>query len=340
MREQRVGYIDLLRVMSAFAVVAIHVITLSMQENSRPLADEISALLENIHALLRWSVPVFCMITGFLFLGGEKKCTYKSLMPNIRHLTVLLVTAGSIFSLLQQVYEQEGFRTEMLPQAVRDVLSGNLWDHMWYLYMIIGIYLMLPAVAPFFRLNTSDTAVLCAVSFVFTVLLPDLSRVLGFQNAFSFPVAGYSFYVFLGGYLRKAGCGTAHLCAVFAGTVISVLLILFFPPYQKHGVQYLSVPVAVMSACIFMAVSVCFGRYSPGRIIKVLAACSEGIYVLHPFFLNLQIRVFQINPLSYTSLSALPVNCIFTFVISAAGAYFLKSVLHTCFGSLKRKPAE
>ena len=134
MERKRVGYIDLLRVVSAFAVVMIHVVSLS-STSCPTLQAGTKAVLEDIHNLLRWSVPVFCMITGFLFLGGEKECTYRSIRRNVVHLLVLLVLVGGFYSLLEQIYTERRFSPGMFLRAVNDLFTGNLWTHMWYLYM-------------------------------------------------------------------------------------------------------------------------------------------------------------------------------------------------------------
>lgn len=329
MERKRVGYIDLLRVISAFAVMMIHVVTLS-SISCRTLSPERRQMLENIHSLLRWSVPVFCMITGFLFLGKKRDCTYRSIAKNIVRLVLLLVFTGGFYSLLEQVYTAKHFLPEMLPRAVMDILTGNLWDHMWYLYMIIGVYLMLPVIAPFFEKNIAEIGTFCAVSFLLTILLPDASKRLGFANAFSLPIAGYSFYVIMGGFLGQIRYRVWHLWIAAAGLVAAVIL-LFSPLYEKSGMNYLSVPVALMAVSIFVIFGICFSRYHTGRIVRTLAVCSGGIYLLHPLFLNLQIKVLGINPLDYPAVLSVPFNCVIIFGISAIGVYLIKFIIANLF---------
>lgn len=325
MERKRVGYIDLLRVVSAFAVVMIHVVTLSgISCPSLPTGTK--AMLEDVHNLLRWSVPVFCMITGFLFLGGKKECTYRSIRRNVMHLLLLLVLVGGFYSLLEQIYTERRFSPTMFLRAASDLFTGNLWDHMWYLYMIIGVYLMLPVVAPFFRKESSEAGILCAISLLFTILLPDAAKLLGIKTEFSFPIAGYSFYVFMGGFLGRIRYRKWHLGVSVIGIIAGAILILS-PLYEKISINYRSLPVAMMAVGVFMTTAICFEKYVSGRIISILAFCSGGIYLLHPLFLNLQIRVFRINPLDYPMVLSVPINCVIIFGISALGVYLIKIII-------------
>ncbi len=325
MKRKRVGYIDLLRVVSAFAVVMIHVVSLS-STSCPTLPTGTKAVLEDIHNLLRWSVPVFCMITGFLFLGREKECTYRSIRRNVVHLLLLLVLVGGFYSLLEQIYTERRFSLAMLLRVASDLFTGNLWDHMWYLYMIIGVYLTLPVVAPFFRKEASEAGILCVLSFLLTILLPDVTKIAGIRTEFSFPIAGYSFYVFMGGFLGRIRYRRWQLAAAFAGIIAGGILMLS-PLYERITVNYRSLPVAMMAVGVFVIAAICFEKYVSGRIMSILALCSGGIYLLHPLFLNLQIKALRINPLNYPAVLSVPLNCVIIFGISAVGVYLIKFII-------------
>lgn len=56
---ERKHSIDLLRVISCLAVVAIHVISGPMSNYSGILDTNLTSILEKTHVLLNWSVPAF-----------------------------------------------------------------------------------------------------------------------------------------------------------------------------------------------------------------------------------------------------------------------------------------
>ncbi len=339
MPDKRIGFIDVLRVLAAVAVAATHVVTASSYVSSFPVSGRTEELLEQIHTLLRWSVPVFCMITGFLYLGTDRTCTYRSLVKRILRLLGALLAGGMVYSILEQAFTQRQIGISMIGQAFTDVLSGNVWDHLWYLYLAVGIYLVLPVFAPFFKSGSSkEIGILCTVSFLLSIVLPYAAEIFAAENAFYLPVSGYLFYVFLGGYLGKVKI--PHGC-VWTGVVLSViaaLILWFFPDFQEHlSKPYLSLPVCVMAVTVFAAAQVLLKDYHAGSWMRILSDCSWGVYLIHPLFLNVQLRLLGINPLSFPLMVSIPLNVFLLFFISAAAVYLTQRVTRIFFPVRKRK---
>ena len=67
MRERNYR-IDILRCVSAFFIVVIHVVSTSVTYNDTAVAQSTVRLLNAVHNLSGWAVPVFFMITGFFVL--------------------------------------------------------------------------------------------------------------------------------------------------------------------------------------------------------------------------------------------------------------------------------
>lgn len=63
-------YMDLLRVISAFAVIVIHVSGANWSKIDMHSSDWMGRMIFNLFG--RFSVCVFCMITGFLAAGLKK----------------------------------------------------------------------------------------------------------------------------------------------------------------------------------------------------------------------------------------------------------------------------
>lgn len=68
--ENRLLYLDILRIMAMFAVIILHI--------SGQYWDEMEMftyewnILNIYDSCVRWSVPIFAMISGALFLGKDK----------------------------------------------------------------------------------------------------------------------------------------------------------------------------------------------------------------------------------------------------------------------------
>lgn len=75
---ERKHSIDLLRVLSAFAIVVIHIVSAPVTNSNVEVDAGLVAVLEVIHSLMNWAVPVFFMVTGYCLLkkseGGSSLC--------------------------------------------------------------------------------------------------------------------------------------------------------------------------------------------------------------------------------------------------------------------------
>lgn len=72
MQTKKIEYIEWLRIISAFAVVGIHI---TMTQPNNYSVEEIGNInymvLTSVYAILQWAVPVFLMITGNLLLHSN-----------------------------------------------------------------------------------------------------------------------------------------------------------------------------------------------------------------------------------------------------------------------------
>ena len=79
--NQRKNYFDLLRVISSFAVVVIHVTSAAM--NTTEVSSQTYMANALLNSIMRWAVPVFFMISGALFLDPKREVTTKKLFTKI-----------------------------------------------------------------------------------------------------------------------------------------------------------------------------------------------------------------------------------------------------------------
>lgn len=84
--------------------------------------------------------------------------------------------------------------------------------------------------------------------------------------------------------------------------------------------------IAVLACCIFVLFAAAFHDYREGKFASLLSSCTWGIYIFHPLFLNLAIKVLHFYPLHYNPLLSIPLSCVGIFAVSAAFAYLLKHI--------------
>ncbi len=77
MSTSRILYLDLLRLLATFGVIFLHVFATGF---NGPIQhhDWYVALVGN--SLVRWSVPIFVMISGTLFLNPDKEVSLRSIL--------------------------------------------------------------------------------------------------------------------------------------------------------------------------------------------------------------------------------------------------------------------
>lgn len=159
MKKRESNY-ELLRIVSAIAVIMLHV----SGTYKDAITDEtvfgylyqehmIAALLYN--TLSRFAVPCFVMLSGAFLLGNDKnsnyKFFYKKCMKNVGIHTLLFSVLYFLFSesisCAKIVLRGDELTELLLP--INDLVKGEPYYHMWYLYMILGIYLLIPMIIDF-----------------------------------------------------------------------------------------------------------------------------------------------------------------------------------------------
>ena len=126
--------LELIRMISFIFVIVIHVSNYYCRAYGDITIGEYNfSLLLNL--LARISVPCFFMITGALLLGRQESL-HKHAKRIFRFLIVLLVWSV-IYMIWNAVYMKD-------PYQIKDLLYKPVEQHLWYLYAMIPIYLVLP----------------------------------------------------------------------------------------------------------------------------------------------------------------------------------------------------
>lgn len=308
--------VDLLKIIGAFLVVLLHTVCSIPLYCPSDLGTATYETAVKIHQFSNIAVPIFFIITGYLFLGRETPITYKHIWPHIRRFLLVLLIFGGIFSLMEQVYTAHSFAPSMLLTAGRDILTGNLWDHMWYIYAAISIYLTLPILSAFFCRKGKDPIYFTALSFVIIFFAPFLLGLFNLSSGFTIPVTYYLFYVLFGGVLSRVQISKGFSICFFTLFLLFVILGVFFPVINGMAVMEYTGIVVCLMASLFSAWVLClFSGKVSGSGVHFISECTFGIYLLHPVLINLQVKVFY----RYGILS----HPILSMILNAAVLFFL-----------------
>ena len=199
----RKQFLDVLRVLATCAVVLMHVLTGATDVTDASRMPEYRGLLLSVMDLVTWCVPVFLLISGYLFLNPERELTYPVMLKKYcRRIALAILLFGVPYAGSELVVMERTFRAGMIPEAVKMALTGNTWAHMWYLYLILFLYLITPLLKKVLQVLPGwCVAVVMSVIFLGSSLAPFLNKVSGSISIPVLPDSGVYFFYYLCGYL-------------------------------------------------------------------------------------------------------------------------------------------
>ena len=324
-------WVDNAKILSSFAVIVVHissVVVLGVDDRHTSIW-----WAGNIYdSLSRWCVPVFIMISGFLLLDPSKKEPLKVYYQKRFSKIFIPIFFWTLFYLfwvwLAGVIKQDSITLAVLTQKV---FTGQVYYHMWYLYMLLGLYL----VAPFFRklvgvVSFKELSLLCLIMFFMSVTqnianhLSDCENTL-FYNWFllylPYFIIGYVIcYVDLSKY-------NWLIAAVFWVSVITTSLGSYFLSsnydFETYFYSYLSINVITMSICMLFL----FKRLIKNLVNPHFSTFFLGIYLIHPVCIDV-LKLFGITPLSFHPLFSIPIISFIVFLMSIISVKMILKVPH------------
>ncbi len=336
--EQRQLYLDLLRVISIFAVIVLHVAA-SIAGNFSKVPPEHWMVANIIDSITRFCVPVLFMISGALILGDAKNYQLSYLFRK-RILRILIPFI--IWSLFYLYYTQPDFN---FLNGLSSIVAKPAMYHLWFIYPLIGLYLLTPLLGIFIKnAENSITYYFLGLWFVIAILNPLLNVMVGFQPPiFSLPknleeTWLYTGYFVLGFYLSRRSFNFNKLLPIFlivSGILITILATDYFS--YKHGrfydvfYRYTTPNVLMVSIGMFLLVQMLSSQLetlkslSRSLLIK-LSEVSFGIYLMHIIILN-QVNIrLHLDANTFHPAIGIILTSISVFVISAILTYLIRQI--------------
>lgn len=199
----RKQFLDVLRVLATCAVVLMHVLTGATDVTDASIVPEYRSLLLSVMDLVTWCVPIFLLISGYLFLNPERTLTYPVMVKKYcRRIALAILLFGVPYAASELVVAEKSFRVMMIPEALKMTLTGHTWSHMWYLYLILFLYLITPLLKKVLQiLPVWSVVAVMAVIFLGSSAAPFLNKVLDINSIPVLPDGGVYFLYYLCGYL-------------------------------------------------------------------------------------------------------------------------------------------
>lgn len=326
-------YLNTVRVLALAGVIMGHIfitICAYFAPVLTPIEQYSCTVLRN---LWYWCIPLFVMISGVLFLDPYKDISLKKLFGKyILRIILALCVFGIPYS-FAELLVSSGYRftIRQTGAAVLHILRGTAQNHLWYLYMIIGLYLVIPILKGFVSyIERKGLEYMLIVLFIFTSIMPFLKTIFAFKTGFYIPVDSvYVFYLLTGHYIHHYNI-KIHTGILIGIILMYVVYVTIMPinsgmivPESNGSILSLE-PESPFVALISLALFCLFHQKNiKNNLADFLSPLCFGIYLIHPLFLFSQYLFLQFTPAKYPLFLFIPVSLI--SIIAA-------SIGFTCIG--------
>lgn len=337
MRKEKVAYIEYIRVFAAVAVVFLHIVmTLPNNYSVAELGVFNYTVFSDCYMLVKWAVPCFIMVSGALLLNPQKEITVKKTWKYILRMLEVLLTFGVVYALMELVFSEKTINAYMFLKAILNTLEGKTWDHMWYIYVLISIYIIMMPLKDFIRAQSRNTiGIFIIVLIAGNFIIPTINTIFGTNIETLMPIGEYITYFLIGYYISTIPKESSiYKKSILLSGGIATLAMIGLESYSLtvYGntavVNHMSgeILTLIQSVSVFMIVRILFENIEILRIAKTVSACSFGIYLIHPFWINLIYKVFDITPISMPIGVGIVVLFIVVFVLSYVSALIVRCI--------------
>ena len=356
---QHIVWLDVVRFVAMFTVVCCHCTDpFNFYPGTAPNIDEIKLWGAIYGALLRPCVPLFVMITGALLLPvrGEVSVFYKKRIPRV--LWPFLIWSV-IYNLFPWITGVLGIKPEVIldffPYSGEEVTRQSLVIsldyiaqipfnfsivdvHMWYIYLLIGLYLYMPIFSAWVEKASEKAKLWFLLGWSVTLFVPYLREYVNpyiwgacswneFYMLYYF--AGFNGYLLLGHYLRHHDwslskillAGIPMFVVGFGVTFAGFRHITSLPEFTEEQLElffyYCSPNVVMMTIPIFLLCKKV--EIHSAWIQKALAnltVCGFGVYMIHYFFTGPSVALMR--TLHVPICLQIPLAAVLAFAVSWA----------------------
>ena len=326
-KNQHIVWLDVVRFIAMFTVVCCHCTDpFNFYPGTAPNIGEIKLWGAIYGSVLRPCVPLFVMITGALLLPvrSDASTFYKKRIPRVFYPFLIWSVLYNLFPWITGLL---GLNPQIIldffPYAGEEVMQQSfsvsleyilmipfnfsiLAVHMWYIYLLIGLYLYLPVFSAWVEKASERAKLMFLLAWGVTLLLPYYYQFVSNYlwgtcswNSFGmlYAFAGFNGYLLLGHYLKNLEWSLKKTLAIgipmfavgYAVTFLGFRHITALPEYTDEMLElfftYCSLNVVMMTIPVFMLAKKV--KVNSERMTKALAnltVCGFGIYMIHYFF--------------------------------------------------------
>lgn len=338
--DQRMVWLDVIRCVAMLMVIGVHCIDPFYISPTMRAIPEYTHWAAIYGSLLRPSVPLFVMMTGLLLLPIKqqpigtfyKKRIYRVLFPFLiwSVLYSMFPWFTGLLGLPKEIIGDffcytQGHESQSLVDSLKDVAMipfnfSHKENHMWYIYLLIGLYLYMPFFSAWVEKASQKTKQIFLFIWIISLFIPYLREyvanllfdrsgyVFGTDtwNEFSmfYYFAGFNGYLLLGHYVKQGNHWSLLKTFLICAAMFAVGFYVTYTGFSTTAANpnatetemelyftFCSPNVLLMTLAAFLFMQkVVVTTPMVVRALSNMTKCGFGIYIVHylvvgPFFL-------------------------------------------------------
>lgn len=324
MKNKRDYKLDVLRVISMFMVIFVHVANYYGRAFSSITSS--SYLFSVIYNLIcRVSVPIFFMISGITLLNKEYDPQKNKKRIINRAITLVFVTV--IYYFWDRYFMAKSIN-------ILNIIREPERKLLWYMYALISLYIALP----FIKCMVNNMGKREDKLFVILwIIFNTLSSFLGIFKAYPVPIINATYYLgyFVIGYIiykykdeinyKKYN---KYLIIILLVSLVSSVLITYLNSiklgkFDNSLFGYRLIFTVANSLSSFILIYFNISNVS-NKFIEVLSKYSFGVYLFHGIFLDLFMKLIPYKLIN--SLYGTPIFVFIIFIATFSFVYLIKKI--------------
>ena len=351
--NKRIVFLDYVRVVACFLVMLVHSSEVFYgAETPSGLVGYHSYLANESNRLWvaifdggsRICVPLFMIVSAFLLapmkedqtMGGFYRKRLRRILPPL------------VFFLLLYTFLPLAWGGMTWEQSLAD-LKHLPWNfpsmagHLWFMYPLIGLYLIIPVVSPWLRQASAKDERIFIGLFAFSTFIPFIRRFISeeiwgeaFWNGFHtfWYVSGYLGYLVLAHYIRthldwdRAKRIRIGVPCLLAGSLFSIWAfwtkavpgVLIDTPTVEWAWEFCTPNVLLATFGAFLLFT-CIRKEESPALVRDVSGLTYGMYLMHMFFLTFWSGVLigqgSVADPAVPVYLAIPLTAILTYVSTA-----------------------
>lgn len=285
------------------------------------------------------------MVSGSLMLDESKKITVKNILfKYVRNIGILLVIWSVIYTCVDNILFPVYYGQSIdVSSVISQFVLGR--THLWYLYMLIGLYLITPFLRMFVNKEHKDLVLLfIVISLIVQFSVPILNELTAFSDKFEILIqfikkfeayffSGYTAYYLAGWYLTHIDISKFREKTIRIMCLPAIILIIVYVQTSGdyiYGYMNTNLIIFIYAVGAFMFLySIPVGKLKKQtqNIIVHLSQLSFGVYIAHILVIMVLDRII---PKLYFAPLDICISEIGTIVISFFGCYIASKIPGIC----------